>query len=253
MNAYGSLLHAGYIPVPLMCGRYVSPDQAAVERAWHVGRHNNEPFVRRFNVAPTAIVPVLRLDRHTGMLELAAARWGLIPYWWKDRRAPNFAFNARIEEAASKPLWRDALRRARCLIPAEGWYEWQERDTPPPGTGPRRRPKQPYFIRRRDGRLLCFAGLLACWTNPDTREPVLSCAILTMAATGTLAALHERMPVVAADASHGAWLDPDATDGAEAAALITAAGNDDMEHHPVGMRVNDARTDGPELIEPAGA
>lgn len=101
-----------------MCGRYVSPNQAAIERVWHLGRHNSNPFIRRFNVQPTSIVPMLRLDPESGELELVTGRWGLVPHWWKDAKPPQSCFNARIEEAAAKPMWRDAMRRARCLVPA---------------------------------------------------------------------------------------------------------------------------------------
>lgn len=235
-----------------MCGRFVSPDEAAIERAWHIGRHNNDPFRRSFNVQPTAIVPVLRLDPETGVLELATARWGLIPHWWKDARPPNFTFNARLEEVASKPMWRDALRRARCLVPAEGWYEWQERERAETPAAKPRRYKQPFFIHRRDGRLLCFAGLLSRWLSVDTGEPVLSCTILTTPAVGELAAIHDRMPVVLPDQAHAAWLDAGLNDGAKAAVMIGAiTPPDELEHYMVGTLVNNGRVDGPELIESA--
>jgi putative SOS response-associated peptidase YedK len=111
-----------------MCGRYVSPDEAAIEREWRVGRRNSNPFPRRFNVSPTATVPIQRMSGRSREVELAAARWGFVPLWWKEARPPRTSFNARLEAAASKPMWRDAFRRARCLVPAEGWYEWQERE-----------------------------------------------------------------------------------------------------------------------------
>lgn len=233
-----------------MCGRFVSPDEAAIERQWHIGRHNNDPFRRSFNVQPTSIVPVLRLDRETGELALATARWGLIPHWWKDAKPPNFTFNARLEEAASKPMWRDALCRARCLIPAEGWYEWQERVEAVATSA--RRYKQPFFIHRRDGRLLCFAGVLARWSSVDTGEPVVSCTILTTAVAGALAAIHDRMPVVLPDPAHAAWLDSGLQDGAQAVELVRAASPvKELAYYAVSTLVNNGRVDGPELIEPA--
>src|ERR1700687_2694433 len=109
-----------------MCGRYVSPDQAAIERQWHIGRSNNEPFSRRFNVQPTTKVPMLRRGHQSGKLDLTLARWGFIPHWWKDAKPPKLAINARSEEAATKPMWRFAVRNGRCLLPAEGWFEWAE-------------------------------------------------------------------------------------------------------------------------------
>ena len=102
-----------------MCGRYVSPEQASIERAWQIRRSSGMDFVRRFNVQPTTEVPLLLLD--AGELALAAARWGLIPHWWKQDKPPTFTINARLEEAAGKPMWRDPMRRTRCLLPAEGW------------------------------------------------------------------------------------------------------------------------------------
>ena len=234
-----------------MCGRFVSPDEAAIERAWHVGRGSNAPFARRYNVAPTAFIPVLRLDPRSGRLALIAARWGLIPHWWKESKPPGFSFNARIEEVASKPMWRDACRGARCLIPAEGWYEWKARAHDAGG----RSLKQPYFIRSQDRRPFCFAGVMARWVDRASGESVASCAVLTTAAAGPLAMLHERMPVVLADEVHGAWLDA-ATEAASAASLArTAAANavERLEHYAVDSRVNDARVDAPQLIEPVSA
>ena len=96
-----------------MCGRYVTPAEAEIERFWHIGRHNNNPFGRRFNVAPTTQIPLLRLDPDVGELDLAMARWGLIPFWWKKPRPPGFTFNTRIEEAATKPMWRQAVKTSR--------------------------------------------------------------------------------------------------------------------------------------------
>jgi putative SOS response-associated peptidase YedK len=235
-----------------MCGRFVSPAEAAIERAWHVGRRNNTPFARRYNVAPTATIPVLRLERHARQLELISARWGLIPHWWKELKTPQFAFNARIEEAASKSMWRDASRRARCLIPAEGWYEWKE-DVDAPGARAR---KQPYLVCRQDRQPFCIAGLLSRWLDRGTGESVVSCAILTTEAAGALAELHERMPVVVPDAVHGAWLDAAQADAEQAFELVAAAVPATihlLEHYAVSARVNDARIDEPALLEPLAA
>jgi putative SOS response-associated peptidase YedK len=214
-----------------MCGRYVSPEQAAIERAWQVRRSGGLNFPRRFNVQPTTDVPLLLLD--AAELALVAARWGLIPHWWKQDKPPTFTINARLEEAAGKPMWRDAMRRSRCLLPAEGWYEWQEL-----AGG-----KQPHYIRRTDGKLFCFAGLMSTWKDR------LSCAILTTVAQGPVAEVGERMPVVLPAEAHAGWLDPklaDATDYARAHALSR-----EFTHYAVSKRVNNARNEGPDLIEPA--
>lgn len=213
-----------------MCGRYVSPEQASIERAWQVRRSSGLDFVRRFNVQPTTAVPVLLLE--DGGLALASARWGLIPAWWKQEKLPTHSINARLEEAAGKPMWRDPMRHARCLLPAEGWYEWQAL-----AGG-----KQPYYLTREDRRPFCFAGLLAQWNGQ------LSCALLTKAAEGPAAEVHDRMPVVFADAAHAGWLEPGLQD---ATAFARAhAQSHGFVHFPVSKRVNNARNEGAELIEP---
>src|SRR5262245_57886642 len=109
-----------------MCGRYVAPDEADLERFWHLGQGHNplRGIVARYNVAPTTQVPILFTK--DGALELHLARWGLVPMWWSKDKPPPSTFNARIEEAATKPMWRQPLKDSRCLVPALGWYEWKE-------------------------------------------------------------------------------------------------------------------------------
>jgi len=213
-----------------MCGRYVSPDQSAIERAWKIDRTRSNPFPRRFNVAPATDVAILRGE--DGARVLDAARWGLIPHWWKKDAPPTHTINARLEEAAGKPMWRDPLRRSRCLLPAEGWYEWRAL-----AGG-----KQPHYLRRADGRPFCFAGLVAAYGDRWT------CALLTRAADGPAAEVHDRMPVVLPDAAMDAWLDPgleDATRFAREHALTR-----EFMHYAVSKRVNNARNEGADLIEP---
>lgn len=216
-----------------MCGRFVSPDQAAIERAWQIDRSSSNPFVRRFNVAPAAEVALLRLAEGARVLE--AARWGLIPAWWQQARLPTRSINARLEEAAAKPMWREPMRRMRCLVPAEGWYEWRAL------AGGR----QPHYIVRRDRRPFCFAGLFAL------RQDALSCAILTKPAAGPVTEVHDRMPVVLPDSAFAGWLDPGLRDATGFAQDNALAG--EFEHYPVSKRVNDARNEGADLIEPLAA
>jgi putative SOS response-associated peptidase YedK len=235
-----------------MCGRYVSPDRAAIERAWQIVRSDDSPFEGRYNVQPTTVVPILTLD--AGTLALHAARWGLVPHGWKERKPPKFSFNARLEEAASKPMWRDPMRRARCLVPATGWYEWRRIERVDPGTGEISPIKQPRYIRRADGQLFCFAGLMSAWAKPDVPEPRLTCAILTTASRGPVAQVHERMPVVLAEDAHAEWLDPALCDSATAAELARERSEPaGFVHYAVRSLVNSARNEGPELIEPATA
>ena len=233
-----------------MCGRYVSPDQAAMERAWHIGRGNNNPFTRNFNVAPTTQVPLLRIDPDSGDLVLDAARWGLIPVWWKEAKLPFHTINARSEEAASKPMWRHPMRQGRCLMPAEGWYEWQKIERVDSKTGEVTEVKQPHYIYRKDGKPFCFAALLSWWMPPGKKDATLSCAILTRAASKSVAKVHDRMPVVLPDSVHGAWLDPKLTDGAKVSEMIQDQALDTFSHHPISTRVNSPKNKDAALLDP---
>lgn len=234
-----------------MCGRFVSPEERALERAFELGRRDRpNPFARRFNVFPTDTIAFLRLPSDSSRIELAAGRWGMVPHWWKEAKPPRTSFNARLEEAADKPMWRDAFARARCLIPAEGWYEWQAVERIDPATGEIKAAKQPYFIRRKDAELFCFAGLAAWWKNPKTGEALRSCAILTAAAEGALAGIHDRTPVVLSSEAYGAWLDRGLDDPAEAKKLAgRRVPHTELTQWKVRLLVNNAKSDGPELIE----
>jgi len=231
------------------------PDEAAIEREWRVGRRDSNPFPRRFNVSPTMEVPLLRMSGRSREIELRTGRWGLIPHWWKEAKSPKSSFNARLEEAASKPMWRDAFRRAGCLVPAEGWYEWVRGERTNQVTGEVTTFKQPYFIRRRDRRLFCFAGLLSWWKPAGSDDLQLSCSILTAAAAAAAAAealsgVHDRMPLVLRDDAHGTWLDPEYCDPENVLDLIrTYAVLTELEHYPVRTLVNNSSAEGPELVE----
>lgn len=233
-----------------MCGRYVHPDAAAVERAWHVGRDSSNPFGRRYNVLPTTSVPAIRIDAGSGELALATARWGFIPHWWKNERPPQSTINARSEEAAAKPMWRHAYRHARCLIPAEGWYEWRELERIDRATGEVQRYKQPYFMRRPDGAPFCFAGLMSTWRPSGADTEVLTCAILTRSASGAVSEVHDRMPVVLSDSAHAEWLDPSRSDPSGVTRIIADLAQSEFVYAPVSTAINGRAPDSARLVEP---
>jgi putative SOS response-associated peptidase YedK len=232
-----------------MCGRYVSPDEASIERHWHVGREDGNPLAARFNTSPTTQIPILRLNAG-GKMKIATARWGLIPGWWKNDTPPTFSFNARLEEAAGKPMWRHPLRHSRCLIPAVGWYEWQAIEGQDPKTGKPRTFKKPHYLHRTDDALFAFAGLLSVWSTPEQDAPLLSCAILTRAAVGPVAEVHDRMPLVLDDAANAEWLDPGLSDPKRLDALIARyAMSEIFGHYTVSTAVNNSRSEDPRLID----
>jgi putative SOS response-associated peptidase YedK len=195
-----------------------NPGEQAIERLWHV--RGGDPFSPRYNVAPTTQVPMVYVDRHEGGRRLALARWGLIPFWAKGPKPPSHTFNARPEEAPGKAMWRQPLRNARCIIPALGWYEWKEREAVDQATDEVRKYKQSYFMHLPDNQPIGFAGLMA-WAKPDgSDESTNSCSILTTAASGTAADVHDRMPVALAESVHDAWLGPTLVDPGQGNALV---------------------------------
>ena len=233
---------------PRMCGRYVTPTQAEMERYWALtNERTRNPLGQLFNVSPTATVPTLRFQ--SGRLELVAARWGFIPVWWKAAKPPRNTFNARSEEAATKPMWRYPASKGRCLVPAMGWYEWKEVDRIDPATGEVTKAKQPYFIRLTDRGPIAFAGLLSR-RNVEGDESEFTCTILTRDAIGPVSEIHSRMPIGLPKDAEAAWLDPGMTDAAIAIEFAREFAVTDFVHHPVDSRVNNARNEGANLIEP---
>ena len=225
-----------------MCGRYVTPDTAAIERAWQVS--GGEFFPRRFNVAPTMTVPIVRKGEDG--LRITEARWAFVPGWWKKPKPPAHAFNARAEDAATKSLWRDAYREARCLIPASGWYEWQAAERPDPETGEIQPYRQPHYIFRSDRRLVCFGGLMSLW-RPAGEAARLTCAIITTPAAPSLLEIHERMPLVLPESTFEGWLDASLQQPADIAALVARA-ELEFERYPVSTRLNAAKNDDEQLV-----
>ncbi|WP_026078801.1 SOS response-associated peptidase [Pseudomonas nitroreducens] len=227
-----------------MCGRYVSPDEAAMERYWHIGARNSGRWIQRiYNVAPTTQVPMVFLNE-AGEQEVIAARWGLIPFWWKKDKLPPMTFNARSEEAPTKPMWRDAIRHRRCLMPAAGWYEWNEKEPVKNKAG--RTVNQPYYHHAPGDNVLAIAGIWSTWSPPEG-EPITSCALLTKDAAGPVAAIHHRMPVILAPEQWECWLSPQTS--LELAYDTIALSREDFEAYAVTTDVGNARNQGSELIE----
>lgn len=224
-----------------MCGRYVDPDEAALERFWKIDRRNWNPFnPPRFNVAPTLQVGVI-MRAADGAIELNGARWGLVPPWWKQDKAPGMTFNARSEEAAEKPMWRSSLKSMRCIMPAGGWYEWNESE---PAMGPTGKPcNQPYF-HYCPGEIVPIAGLWSVWRRPDA-NPILSCALITKEAAPSVAHVHHRMPVILKPEHYDAWINPETSPDEVQAIIADARG--EFVCHKVSTRVNSAKNEGADL------
>jgi putative SOS response-associated peptidase YedK len=222
-----------------MCGRYVTREGAARERAWHVGGHKIGKLT--YNAAPTRMLPVFRHDPERGPEEVLL-RWGLIPSWAKEPGIGAKMINARGETVAEKPSFRAAFRRRRCLVPMLGFYEWQR-------TAAR---KVPHYVHLLNAEVFGVAGLYEYWPGKDGAEPIESYTIITTAANEMMAKIHDRMPVILAEQDHAAWLDPknEKTDALQA--LLKPFPSEEMRAYPVGTRVNNVKNDGPELIEPAG-
>ncbi|GGN82731.1 SOS response-associated peptidase [Agrococcus terreus] len=227
-----------------MCGRYVMATPATdLVALFEVDEAGEALPEASWNIAPTTPVPIVvepapRDDRPPAR-RLEAARWGLVPAWADDVSVGVRAFNARGETAASKPMFRDAVQSRRALVPADGWYEWQRSGDA----------KVPHYVH--GDAPISFAGLYAWWKQPDGAW-LLSTTILTTAATGELAGIHERMPVVVAPAMRDAWLDAEEEGEAVLEAVLAeapevAAG---LRMHVVDRRVGNVREQGPGLVEP---
>jgi putative SOS response-associated peptidase YedK len=226
-----------------MCGRFLSlsdPEQLA-ER-FHVDDVRTGSLGARYNVAPTLdVYAVLERD---GRRRLGTLRWGFVPHWTTQLKGARQPINARIESIASSRMFGQAVRSRRCLLPADGFYEWQDR-----GEG---RPKQPYLLRDPDGDPLAFAGIWTVWRPPGSPDdPLFSAAIVTTAARGPMAQLHERMPVVLPERLWRGWLTDDPDDAPHLLQAVAALEPPTLTATPVSTRVNDVRNDGPELLEPA--
>ena len=223
-----------------MCGRYVikSPP-AAIRALFGYGEQPN--FPPRYNVAPTQPIPLVRIVE--GKRTFALMRWGFIPAWVTDPKAFSLVINARGESVLEKPAFRNAMRRRRCLMPADGFYEWK--------AGAAGEPKRPYFVRAKSGGPLAFAGLWETWSGPNGEE-LDTAAIVTTRANRTISSIHERMPMIVAPDAFDLWLNCTDVEAATAAALIAPAPENLLECYEVSPAVNRVANDSEVLIAPAG-
>ncbi len=224
-----------------MCGRFVqSSTSDRYAQLFGLEERNRGGLAARYNVAPTQTCWAC-LIAPNGKPDLSILRWGLAPHWSKGPDSRYSMINARAETVHEKPAYRDAFRHRRCLIPADGFYEWKA------GNG-----QQPYFIHRTDKQPMVFAGLWEHWKSLETGGVIDSCAIIVTDANDLMRPIHDRMPAILAPEQFERWLDPAAKDRDELLALLRPAPSEDLEAYPVSKAVNNPRNEGRELVKRLG-
>jgi putative SOS response-associated peptidase YedK len=221
-----------------MCGRFTLTDPDA-ELAVQFNLPEIPDMQPRYNIAPTQPVAAVRLAPHSPDREMVLLHWGLIPFWAKDPSIGSRMINARSETVAEKPAFRAAFRRRRCLVVADGFYEWQKQN----GS------KQPYFIRLRDSRAFAFAGLWEHWEGPDA-SVIESCTLLTTQPNDLLRPLHNRMPVILQPKDYDLWLNPGIEQVDLLQSLLKPYSPGDLTTYPVSRWVNSPNNDDPQCIQP---
>lgn len=221
-----------------MCGRFsITGDLDFYAEYFGVDEVLTDSLEKSWNVAPTD--PVYVIAERDGKRQLGSMKWGLVPHWANDTRSIHI--NARAETVATTPAFRDSFARKRCLIPADGFYEWE----------PKEKGRTPHWVYRADGHPMSFAGIWAAWKDPATGAWVRRFAIITTESKGAITAVHDRMPVILPDEVWDAWLDRDLEDPEAALSLIKTIDPDLIMEHPVSSRVNSVRNNGPDLVEAA--
>ena len=227
-----------------MCGRYTqtaSPELIA--KQFNIA----EPiplFKPNYNIAPTQNVVAIRLQAETAKRECVLLKWGLIPVWAKEAKFGNQCINAKCETVAEKPAYRSAFKKRRCLVVANGFYEWQR-------VGER---KQPMWIGRKDKQTFAFAGRWEWWQPPagasgTPAPPIESCTIITTGPSGLMSAIHNRMPVILPASSYDEWLDP-SSPAEPLKELLRSSPSEELHAYPVSHLVNSPRNNAPQLLEP---
>ena len=246
-----------------MCGRYASsrkPEDLVEE--FEIDKVEvKETLAPDYNVAPTkqvyAVVerPPSKAEEHVeepAERQLRTLRWGLVPFWAKDPAIGNKMINARMETVHEKPAYRKAFASRRCLLPADGYYEWYATEQKTKAGKPL---KQPFFIHPADGSVMAMAGLYEIWRDPtrdedDPQRFLWTCTVLTTTAEDAVGHIHDRMPLLVERDRWGAWLDPRSSDADTLRGLLVPAAPGRLEAYPVGTAVNNVRNNGEELVEP---
>jgi putative SOS response-associated peptidase YedK len=226
-----------------MCGRFARKSTQDLLKEWFGVELEDMPwFAPSYNVAPQSVQPVVRPNRDSGSREFALLRWGLVPFWAKDPKFGYSTINARAEEAATKPAFRDAMKKRRCLVPADAFYEWQRID---PKT------KHPFAFALKSGESYAFAGLWDRWQSKDN-ETLETFTILTTDPNELMEPVHNRMPVILEPKDYDRWLDPE-TKERPPVDLLRPYPAERMRSWPVSDRVGNVRNNDAELLEPAPA
>ena len=229
-----------------MFDHYLTPSHDEIMRYWQLAdaqvRH---PLARPLKASPAATLPIIRLAER-GALEQVAARWGMIPLWWKEEKPPADAFIAPSEEAVSRPIWKIPASKSRCLVPAIGWYVSKRVERLDPVTGETTMAEQPYFVRLPDRQPFAFAGLMSRRTA-EGNQTGFTFTILTREATGPAAQIHARVPIVLPKDAHAAWLYRELTDAAIVIEFAREQAVTEFVCHPVDLRIDNARNGAAEL------
>ena len=224
-----------------MCGRFAVLRQLEeLARLFEAGLIRMDPFGPNYNVAPTTLIPAV--VNEDGERALTGFTWGFTPRWAKARRDGPRPINARRETVATSGMFRDAFKRRRTILPADGFFEWKKE-----GAG-----KQPYFVHRADDEVMAMAGIWERWVDPEgnLETPLESCAIITTSANDEMANLHDRMPVILEPQDWERWLDPDIQAAEELSDLLDPPEDRVIAYHPVGLDVGNVRNNRPDLVQP---
>jgi putative SOS response-associated peptidase YedK len=224
--------------ISIMCGRFtLQTPESKIRQAFHLPIGEQLGLTPRYNIAPSQFIPIVR--NNDSEHKLALAKWGLVPHWSKEPKTKYSTINARIETVAEKPTYRTPFKSQRCLIPADGFYEWKLINGH----------KIPHYIRMRTGGVFAFAGIWDRWEGDG--EVLDSCSIIVMPASDVMKPIHQRMPAIIAPAHYDLWLDSRVTDKDEIMGYLTSAPSDQLRFYPISPWVNSPQHDDERCIQPA--